>query len=152
MMEKRGNKKRRVFTPFEDSILLRIMNVGQEVSWSRVAEYIPGRTARQCRDRWVNYLNPNIEKKEWNSDDDSLLKEKYLQYGPKWAIILQFFPNTSYNSLKNHFYSKVSKQMPDYRPNDCEEAYSISSGNSLFPIFWNEEDFNNFSSSLNIWM
>ena len=32
------------------------------VSWAEVAKSIEGRTAKQCRERWMNHLDPNVNK------------------------------------------------------------------------------------------
>lgn len=44
---------------------------GEEFTcWSGVAESLPGRTGRQVRDRWNNYLNPVINHKPFTREDD----------------------------------------------------------------------------------
>lgn len=42
-------------------------------SWVDVAANIPGRHNDQCRDRWNEYVNPNINKSEWLEEEDRLL-------------------------------------------------------------------------------
>jgi len=92
----------------EDYVLCRVMESVSFVSWSYVAKFIPGRTARQCRDRWKNYLSPELVSREWDQANDKLLMEKVHEYGTKWSMILDFFPGMSYSCLKNRYYS-ISK-------------------------------------------
>lgn len=33
--------------------------------WSCIAAQLPGRTGKQCRERWHNHLNPDISKVPW---------------------------------------------------------------------------------------
>ena len=38
--------------------------------WSEIAKYLPGRIGKQCRERWYNHLDPNINKKGWTEEED----------------------------------------------------------------------------------
>lgn len=42
-----------------------------------------GRTAKQCRDRWKNYLRDGIKKGGWTLDEEELIKDMYTTFGPK---------------------------------------------------------------------
>jgi hypothetical protein len=35
---------------------------GSEKNWAKVAEDMPGRTGKQCRERWLNHMKPGIIK------------------------------------------------------------------------------------------
>lgn len=35
---------------------------GCEKNWAKVAEEMPGRTGKQCRERWLNHMKPGIVK------------------------------------------------------------------------------------------
>jgi hypothetical protein len=37
-------------------------------NWSGVADCLPGRTGKQCRERWHNHLNPGIVKGDWTEE------------------------------------------------------------------------------------
>jgi myb proto-oncogene protein len=50
------------FSPPEDALLSDIMQTEPFLNWDEVAERIPGRSPRQCRDRWLNHLAPWIKK------------------------------------------------------------------------------------------
>lgn len=52
--------------------------------WPHVARVVGnGRTAKQCRDRWLNYLRPGIKKGNWSREEESLLEDMYDAFGPK---------------------------------------------------------------------
>lgn len=42
-----------------------------------------GRTAKQCRDRWQNYLRPGIKKGHWTKAEEVQIREMYRTMGPK---------------------------------------------------------------------
>jgi hypothetical protein len=35
---------------------------GSEKNWAKVAEEMPNRTGKQCRERWLNHMKPGIVK------------------------------------------------------------------------------------------
>ncbi|KAG8990050.1 hypothetical protein FRB94_004001 [Tulasnella sp. JGI-2019a] len=54
--------------------------------WKKVAAMVPGRTNSQCRERWVNYLDPSISKKDWTSEEDKMLVA-LKESGSKWVEV-----------------------------------------------------------------
>ena len=36
-------------------------------SWARVRFHVPGRTDVQCRERWMNILNPDLHRAPWTA-------------------------------------------------------------------------------------
>ncbi|OHT10247.1 hypothetical protein TRFO_04252 [Tritrichomonas foetus] len=102
-----SNSGRRPFTVEEDAKLLDIMTKVQFVNWEQVAASLGGRTSRQVRERWVNYLNPNIRTDPWNDSEDLLLLEKVNELGRCWSNIGKFFNGRSENDVKNRWYSHL---------------------------------------------
>lgn len=42
--------------------------------WSDLARHIPGRIAKQCRERYLNHLDPSLRKDmPWSEDEEALL-------------------------------------------------------------------------------
>ena len=78
-------------------------------SWKVIANNLPGRTPRQCRERWKNYLAPDINKNPWSIEEDKLLYEKYHELGPQWVIMTQFFTNRTQNNIKNRWNTIIRK-------------------------------------------
>ena len=52
----------RKWTPEEDAILTRIIQRDGSSKWQNVAEHLPGRLPKQCRERWLYRINPSIVK------------------------------------------------------------------------------------------
>jgi hypothetical protein len=61
------------------------------------------KNARQCKERWTNYLSPGINTAAWTRDEEALLIQKYAEFGPRWVAITKFFPNRTDSMLKNRF-------------------------------------------------
>ena len=98
-----NSNSRTSFTKEEDEkIKLLVNNIGTR-QWPLIATFLEGRTAKQCRDRYANYLMPGFLQGEWSKNEDELLKNLFFQYGSKWSVIHKFMPNRSANSIKNHW-------------------------------------------------
>jgi hypothetical protein len=61
--------------------------------WAHVCLGMPGRTARQCRDRWNHYLSSANPDEPWSADEDDLLVQKIEEIGRKWMQLAKFFPS-----------------------------------------------------------
>lgn len=103
-------KMRDPFTPQEDEKLKKLVSIFGTKNWRIVAASLLGRTPKQCRDRYTNYLVPGFFKGEWSKDEDLLLAQTFSAYGPKWSILKNFFPHRSCNSIKNRWTYFLSKQ------------------------------------------
>jgi hypothetical protein len=91
------------FTPTEDSLLVEAVETHGPSDWALIATLVPGRNARQCRERWHNYANPHLTREVWTEADDRLLLQKYAELGPKWHIISRFFQGRGKNAIRNRF-------------------------------------------------
>lgn len=102
-----GNCKTRRFTPMEDALIKELVEVQKTRPWSKVAEYLPGRTGPQCRDRYNSALYQRSETRRWTQEEDDLLVQKYKEYGPRWVFISKFFKGRNGNSIKNSWYKSL---------------------------------------------
>lgn len=77
--------------------------------WSLASRVIPGRNGKQCRERWINHLNPEIKKGNWTEEEDEKIYQMYKVYGSAWSKIAKHFDGRSENSIKNRFYATLKK-------------------------------------------
>lgn len=114
-----GNAKprsRSKFTPKEDEQLTFLVeSIGVDIDWKAVAKKMPDRTPRQCKERWINYLAPNLDKSPWKEEEDQLLIKKYEELGPRWKLIAQSFPNRTEINVKNRMKKNLRKQIKNQR-------------------------------------
>jgi hypothetical protein len=92
------------WTEAEDALLLQWIEVHGTMNWTLVASHIPGRTGKQCRERWKNGFDPNLNHKTWTPDEDAILLSEQAHSGTQWAKIASFLPNRSQNAVKNRWY------------------------------------------------
>ena len=70
---------------------------------------IPGRSSKQCRERWNNILNPDVKKGNWSADEDKIIFKMYHDIGTQWTKMTAELPGRTENSIKNRFYSNLRK-------------------------------------------
>jgi hypothetical protein len=97
------------FTVEEDARLRGLVQGQPNSSWQDIAEFFPGKTIRQVRERYKNYLSPHLNHFPWSGAEDELLREKFAIHGPKWRILKQFFVNRSDVNIKNRWSVLVSQ-------------------------------------------
>ncbi len=55
-------RKKQVWTKEEDLLLTKLIKKYGAKKWAKIAQKIPQREGKQCRERWHNHLDPNIRK------------------------------------------------------------------------------------------
>jgi hypothetical protein len=72
-------------------------------SWSRVASLVPGRTGKQCRERWIDQISPTVIKDFWLAEEDEILTRTHAVTGNKWTVIAAQLPGRSALCVKNRW-------------------------------------------------
>jgi hypothetical protein len=96
-------RQRRIFSRVEDCALWRLVQEFGENNWRPVADQMQGRSPRQCRERWRNYLSPNLRKEEWCTEEDATLIAEFERLGPRWTLIAKAFRGRSDIAIKNRW-------------------------------------------------
>jgi hypothetical protein len=109
---------RSTFLPDEDFRLRELVrHFGTD--WNEISRHMTRRNPRQCKERWTNYLSPDVCLRPWREDEDQLLLRKVGELGPKWVQITSFFPKRTDSNLKNRWFilmrlaRKVAQQTLD---------------------------------------
>ena len=90
----------------EDEIIRAFVAVNGPIKWSELATMLPGRTGRQCRNRWINCLDPSINKSHFTPEEDKLLLELYKRFEGfknKWKEMSRYFNRRNSLRLKNRY-------------------------------------------------
>ena len=76
------------WTPEEDERLNNLVNVNGTGDWSLISDLLQNeRTGKQCRERWHNHLNPDVNKGEWTPEEDNILISMQKVFGNQWCKV-----------------------------------------------------------------
>jgi hypothetical protein len=100
---------RRKFTPAEDHKLRSLVETLGTKSWEDIAHFIPDRSARQCRDRYKNYLLESLMADPWTPEEDALVIRQFHLIGPKWVEIGKILSGRSGNNVKNRWHKHLCR-------------------------------------------
>lgn len=100
--------KRQRWNADEDALLQRAVQLYGAGNWTKIQRLIPGRTDMQCRERWVNILQPSINRGQFTQEETDQLLELVKTHGPKWSFLQTLMPGRTDNALMRH-YKNVTK-------------------------------------------
>ena len=126
---------RSYFSQEEDAQLLELVAKYGVRSWKVISSKMPGRTTRQCRERYQQYLSPQVSKQPWSAEEDELLSQKVAQHGPAWSLISHCFQQRTPVSLKNRWISLMRKGYRSMDDNRVSQMMLLDEGAlSLTPL------------------
>uniref|UniRef100_A0A7S2UHY9 Uncharacterized protein n=2 Tax=Attheya septentrionalis TaxID=420275 RepID=A0A7S2UHY9_9STRA len=98
----------------EEDEILRAKRALYGRKWAKIAAHLPGRQGKQCRERFVNHLDPDLKKGEWTDDEEAVLIALHQTHGNRWANISKQLPGRSDNDVKNHWYSTIQRKFQQH--------------------------------------
>ncbi|CAD8091038.1 unnamed protein product [Paramecium primaurelia] len=117
----------------EDDIIRSLMNEQDEKHiWTFIAlelynknggQFI--RTPKQVRERWMNYLNPKLNKTNWTQTEDLQLLTNIVKNGKRWSQLSTILQGRTENQVKNRFKSLMQKIYKDEEDEELDELQAI---------------------------
>ena len=128
----------------EDKKLIDWIKNNGPCNWTSCASLIPGRTGKQCRERWANSLNPLLKKGLWEPEEDYIIFKLFKLIGSKWAMISNYLSGRTENSTKNRFYSTLRRYAGEsvkQKNNNLKdkEKYKFDKLIEYFPIAYKDK-------------
>lgn len=70
--------------------------------WSRVASLVYRKSAKQCKARWNEWLDPSIKKVEWSREEEEKLLHLAKVFPTQWRTISQHIGRTATQCLEKY--------------------------------------------------
>ena len=140
--------------PVEDELLLNAVKMHGTKNWVAVSAAVPGRTAKQCRERYTGQLDPNLTKDEWTTEEDEKLLKLHSLHGNQWSHIARNLPGRSSTSVKNRCKWLIKRKINSQSTSPLSDFGSaqsqpLSAGSSTFSFSNTDSPFSDpFSESL----
>jgi myb proto-oncogene protein len=99
------------WTAEEDNLLKDAVQRYGSKNWKYITAMVPGRTKIQCRRRWHDALDPNVDMTslstgKWTADEDNLLKDAVQRHRSKnWTTIAALVPGRTKIQCKSRWYN-----------------------------------------------
>lgn len=90
---------RRILTSFRLKAAISKYGLNQ---WSRCASLLAKKTAKQCKQRWSEWLDPSIKKTEWSTEDDQKLLTMAKLLPTQWRTIAPIVGRTATQCLERY--------------------------------------------------
>jgi hypothetical protein len=126
----------RTWTREEDDKLMQAISGQTNICWSDVAATIGRHTAKQCRERWLVKLNPNVRRSPFEPWEDEIIQFECERIGNRWSVIAQRLPGRTSCSVKNPWYTVLrlrpmclSKNRKSLPMDERDDGFCV---NSLF--------------------
>lgn len=91
-----------VWTNIEDEILKASVSKYGLNQWARVSSLLARKTAKQCKARWNEWLDPSIKKIEWSREEDEKLLHLAKIMPTQWRTIAPIVGRTANQCLERY--------------------------------------------------
>lgn len=109
------------WTPEEDAILTKAVSDSMaqnngRIVWRVIKDSIPNRTDSQCRERWINTLDPSVRKGRWTEEERKLLMELVAKHGEPIS------------------WTRIATEIPGRTDAQCRRRWEADSGRALIEM------------------
>ena len=101
----------------EDQTLKELVQKNGLKHWKKIATQLNKiiykgmllRNSKQCRERWINHVDPELNKGKWTDAEDIIILESQLELGNKWSEISKKLNRRTENAVKNRWKCLLTK-------------------------------------------
>ncbi|XP_046392890.1 cell division cycle 5-like protein [Ischnura elegans] len=112
----------------EDEILkAAVMKYGKN-QWSRIASLLHRKSAKQCKARWYEWLDPSIKKTEWSREEDEKLLHLAKLMPTQWRTISPIIGRTAAQCLERYEYLLDQAQKKEEGEDAADDPRKLKPG------------------------
>lgn len=99
-----------LWTAQEDSVLRQSVAFYGPHDWAQISYSISGRTSKQCRERFLNYLRPGLDHSPISSSEGKFIEHMVAKIGTQWSTIAHQLRGRSGNTIKNWWKRNLARR------------------------------------------
>lgn len=112
----------------EDEILkAAVMKYGKN-QWSRIASLLHRKSAKQCKARWYEWLDPSIKKTEWSREEDEKLLHLAKLMPTQWRTIAPLIGRTAAQCLERYEFLLDQAQAKEGEKDEGDDPRKLRPG------------------------
>ena len=102
------NFKKGLWTQEEDFQVINLSKIYGK-NWAKIASGLPhkNRTGKQIRQRYLNFLDPKINREKFSVEEDIKILELFETYKTNWRYYTKHLINRTADMIKGRYYSSV---------------------------------------------
>ncbi|KAK2376931.1 transcription factor MYB1 [Trifolium repens] len=122
----RSGVRKGAWTYEEDKLLKSCIIKYGEGKWHLVPQRAGlNRCRKSCRLRWLNYLNPTINKESLSEDEVDMMLRLHKLLGNRWSLIAGRLPGRTANYVKNYWHTHLQKKMVSRKLEENKEKEKL---------------------------
>lgn len=95
--------------------------------WTKISMLMKNKSAKQCKDRWSNYLDPAYSHSPWTEEEDNLLLLMYEEMGSQWTLMSSHFEKKTPGEIRFRYLKLMRQKMKMNRNNFHKEEEIVES-------------------------
>ena len=107
LQQEPNNSARLQWKKHEDELLEEAIKKYGPCKWSRIADMVPGKTRKQCCDRWRIHMKGSIGRNVWNRQDDAALEKAVREMGHNWPLVAKVVTGKTNKQCRERFKNYV---------------------------------------------
>jgi pre-mRNA-splicing factor CDC5/CEF1 len=96
--------------------------------WSRIASLLHRKSAKQCKARWYEWLDPSIKKTEWSREEDEKLLHLAKLMPTQWRTIAPIIGRTAAQCLERYEYLLDQAQRKEEGEDNLDDPRKLKPG------------------------
>lgn len=96
--------------------------------WSRIASLLHRKSAKQCKARWYEWLDPSIKKTEWSREEDEKLLHLAKLMPTQWRTIAPIIGRTAAQCLERYEYLLDQAQRKEEGDENLDDPRKLKPG------------------------
>ncbi|XP_076889085.1 transcription factor MYB44-like [Bidens hawaiensis] len=139
------------WTHTEDVWLVQVKEMlGPDKDWEYISQFVPGRTAMSCKNRWSDQLSPAVLADPFTPEEDRIIFWSHDKIGKKWARIARRLNGRTGNSVRNYWRCVMKRKYASMTYRQFNEFMSTGTFGAVFGSFENPFNPTNLELSLAI--